>query len=44
MKTAVDFILDFLPHKYNNIKSMIIKTTMGRPIKVDNDYLENIGV
>jgi large subunit ribosomal protein L1 len=44
MKAAVDFILDFLPHKYNNIKSIIIKTTMGKSIKVDNDYLTNLGV
>lgn len=44
MKAVVDYIIDLMPHKYNNIKSMFLKTTMGRPIRVDNDYLTSLGV
>jgi ribosomal protein L1 len=44
MKTIVDYIADQMPHKYNNFKSMYIKSTMGKPIKIDEDFLKNIGV
>lgn len=44
MKAVVDYIIDLMPHKYNNIKSMFLKTTMGRSIRVDNDYLTSLGV
>jgi large subunit ribosomal protein L1 len=44
LKTVVDYIADQMPHKYNNIKSMFVKTTMGHPVKVDEDYLYSIEV
>jgi large subunit ribosomal protein L1 len=44
MKTIVDYIADQMPHKYNNIKSMFLKTTMGHPIRVDEHYLKSIEV
>ena len=44
MKAIVDYVADQMPHKYNNFRSMFIKTTMGRPIKVDDQFLKNIGV
>jgi large subunit ribosomal protein L1 len=44
IKTIVDYIADLMPHKYNNIKNMYVKTTMGRPVKIDQDYLKNLGV
>ncbi|TFG08432.1 MAG: 50S ribosomal protein L1 [Promethearchaeota archaeon] len=44
VKTIVDYIADLMPHKFNNFKSMYIKTTMGKPIKIDEDYLKQIGV
>jgi len=44
MKTVVDYVADQMPHKYNNFRSMFIKTTMGHPIKIDSDYLKSIGV
>ncbi|MFX1393404.1 MAG: hypothetical protein ACFFAH_07505 [Promethearchaeota archaeon] len=44
MKAIVDYVADQMPHKYNNFRSMYIKTTMGRPIKIDSDYLKSIGV
>ncbi|MFW9937887.1 MAG: hypothetical protein ACFFA8_06475 [Promethearchaeota archaeon] len=43
-KAVVDYIADQMPHKYNNIKSMFLKTTMGHPIKVDEQYLKSIEV
>ncbi|MFX0059718.1 MAG: hypothetical protein ACFE85_12330 [Candidatus Hodarchaeota archaeon] len=43
-KAVVNYIADQMPHKYNNIKSMFLKTTMGRPIKVDEQYLKSIEV
>ena len=44
MKAIVDYIADQMPHKYNNIKSMFLKTTMGHPIKIDEQYLKSIEV
>ncbi|MFX1409000.1 MAG: hypothetical protein ACFFA6_01500 [Promethearchaeota archaeon] len=44
MKAVVDYVVDLMPHKFNNIRSIFLKTTMGHPIRVDNDYLTNLGV
>ncbi|MFX1338106.1 MAG: hypothetical protein ACFFDK_05825 [Promethearchaeota archaeon] len=44
VKTIVDYVADQMPHKYNNFKSMFIKSTMGKPIKIDEDFLKHIGV
>ncbi len=44
MKAIVEYIADQMPHKYNNIKSMFLKTTMGHPIKIDEQYLKSIEV
>jgi large subunit ribosomal protein L1 len=44
MKTIVDYIVDLMPHKTNNIRSMFIKTTMGKSVKIDEVYLKSIGV
>ena len=44
LKTLVDYIADQMPHRYNNIRSMFLKTTMGRPVKVDEEYLKSIEV
>ncbi|GAG62067.1 unnamed protein product, partial [marine sediment metagenome] len=44
MKTVVEYIADQMPHKYNNIKSMFLKTTMGHPIKIDEQFLKSIEV
>jgi len=43
-KAVVDYVADQMPHKYNNIKSMFLKTTMGHPVKVDEQYLKGIEV
>lgn len=44
LKTVVDYVADQMPHRYNNIKSMFLKTTMGHPIKIDEQFLKNIEV
>jgi len=44
LKAIVEYIADQMPHKYNNIKSMFLKTTMGHPIKIDEQYLKSIEV
>ncbi len=44
LKAVVDYIADQMPHKYNNIKSMFLKTTMGHPIKIDEQFLKSIEV
>ena len=44
LKTVVDYIADQMPHKYNNIKSMYLKTTMGRPVKIDEQFLKGVKV
>ena len=40
LKTVVDYVADQMPHKYNNIKSMFLKTTMGHPVKIDEQFLK----
>ena len=44
LKAIVDYIADQMPHRYNNIKSMFLKTTMGHPIKIDEQFLKSIEV
>ncbi|MFX0103994.1 MAG: hypothetical protein ACFE75_00695 [Candidatus Hodarchaeota archaeon] len=44
MKLVVNFIADQMPHKFNNFKSMYLKSTMGKPVKVTEEFLKNIGV
>lgn len=44
VKTVVDYIADQMPHKYNNLRSMYLKTTMGKPVKIDEDFLESMEV
>ena len=44
IKTVVNFIADKMPHRFNNFKSMYLKSTMGRPVKVTEDFLESIEV
>ncbi|MFX1236257.1 MAG: hypothetical protein ACFFAS_11215 [Promethearchaeota archaeon] len=34
IKAVVDYVADLMPHKYNNFKSVFLKTTMGQPIKL----------
>jgi large subunit ribosomal protein L1 len=43
IQTVVEYVVDQMPHKYNNIRSMYIKTTMGKPVKVEEEFLEEIG-
>jgi large subunit ribosomal protein L1 len=44
LKAVVDYIADQMPHRYNTIKSMFLKTTMGHSIKVDEQFLKSIEV
>jgi large subunit ribosomal protein L1 len=44
IKTVVGFIADQMPHKYNNFKSMYVKSTMGRPCKVEEAFLKELEV
>ncbi len=44
MKTVVNFIADQMPHKFNNFKSMYLKSTMGKPVKVTEEFLKSIEV
>ena len=44
VKTVMDYIADQMPHRYNDIKSMFLKTTMGHPIKIDEQFLKSIEV
>jgi len=43
IQTVVEYVVDQMPHKYNNIRSMYIKTTMGKPVKVEEEFLEEMG-
>jgi large subunit ribosomal protein L1 len=44
MKTVVNFIADQMPHRFNNFKSMYLKSTMGTPVKVTEEFLKTIEV
>lgn len=44
MKMVIDFIADQMPHKFNNFKSMYLKSTMGKPVKVTEEFLKSIEV
>jgi large subunit ribosomal protein L1 len=44
MKTVVNFIADQMPHRFNNFKSMYLKSTMGKPVKVTEEFLKSIEV
>lgn len=44
VKAIVNYVADQMPHKYNNLKSMYLKTTMGKPVKIDEDVLESMEV
>ncbi len=44
VKAIVNYVADQMPHKYNNLKSMYLKTTMGTPIKIDEDFLKSMEV
>jgi large subunit ribosomal protein L1 len=44
MKTVVNYIGDQMPHKFNNFKSMHLKSTMGKPVKVSEQFLKDIEV
>lgn len=44
IKTIVEYIAGLMPHKYNNIKSMYIKTSMGPSIKIDENFLKRINI
>ncbi|MHA1669511.1 MAG: hypothetical protein ACTSV5_02920 [Promethearchaeota archaeon] len=44
LKTVVNYIADQMPHKFNNIKSMYLKTTMGRSVKIDEQFLKSVKV
>ena len=44
VKSIVNYVADQMPHKYNNLRSMYLKTTMGKPVKIDEDILESMEV
>lgn len=44
MKTVVDYVAERMPHKFNNFRSMFIKTTMGPAVKLEEEFLKHIGV
>lgn len=44
MKTVVNYIADQMPHRFNNFKSMHLKSTMGKPVKVTEEFLKSIEV
>jgi large subunit ribosomal protein L1 len=44
VKAVVNYVADQMPHKYNNLKSMYLKTTMGRPVKIDEEFLKSVEV
>ncbi len=44
IKVVVNFIADQMPHKFNNFKSMYLKSTMGKPVKVTEEFLKSIEV
>lgn len=44
IKVVVNFIADKMPHRFNNFKSMYFKSTMGKSVKVTEEFLKIIGV
>lgn len=44
MKTVVNFVGDQMPHRFNNFKSMHLKSTMGKPVKVSEQFLKEVEV
>ncbi|MFW9865584.1 MAG: hypothetical protein ACFFEN_05730 [Candidatus Thorarchaeota archaeon] len=44
MRTVVNFIADQMPHRFNNFKSMYLKSTMGKPVKITEEFLKSIEV
>lgn len=44
IKVVVNFIADRMPHRFNNFKSMYFKSTMGKSVKVTEEFLKIIGV
>jgi large subunit ribosomal protein L1 len=44
VKALVNYVADQMPHKYNNVRSMYLKTTMGQPVKIDEDFLKSVEV
>ncbi len=44
IKVIVNFIADKMPHRFNNFKSMYFKSTMGKPVKVSEEFLKAIKV
>ncbi|MBD3255755.1 MAG: 50S ribosomal protein L1 [Candidatus Lokiarchaeota archaeon] len=44
IKTVVDYVAEQMPHRYNNFKNMYLKTTMGKPVKIDEDFLKQLKV
>jgi large subunit ribosomal protein L1 len=44
LKTVVNYIAEQMPHRFNNFKSMYLKSTMGTPVKMTEDFLKTIEV
>ena len=44
VKAVVNFIADQMPHRFNNFKSMYLKSTMGKPVKLTEEFLKSIEV
>jgi len=44
MKTIVNYIAYQLPHRFNNFKSIYLKSSMGKPVKVTEEFLKSIEV
>lgn len=44
LKTVVNYIAEQMPHRFNNFKSMYLKSTMGTPVKIAEDFLKTIEV
>lgn len=42
VKAVVEYVSNAMPHKLNNLRSIYIKTTMGKPIKVEERFLGGI--
>ena len=44
IKVIINFIADQMPHRFNNFKSMYFKSTMGKPVKVSEEFLKSFEV